>query len=205
MFSGENLAYVRSGRIIFKGLSFDLKPSEHILLQGPNGSGKSTLLQVLMGVLAPRAGTVRWQDQNVEEDIKAYHRHIQYLGHRNGLQPSLDLVQNASFWMGLAGIKPDEKIIESALKAVGLFDFADFPSHVLSAGQQRRLAIARLIVTKPKLWLLDEPTVSLDEASKAKFFEILQQHLHQGGMAIIATHDIQSSGGKKINMVDYHA
>lgn len=203
MFNGEELTFYRNGRPVFKGLGFQLDPGDKLLLRGANGSGKTTLLQVMAGLMRPQVGDVRWDGQSIYENVKAFQGRASYLGHRNGVQWGLTVYQNMKYWQALIGMPKNYDHKWRALKAVGLAELANFPAHVLSSGQQRRLAIARLLISPAKLWLLDEPTVGLDDASRQRFAGLLDAHLAGGGMAVIATHD-DHIVGDRLNMELFH-
>lgn len=153
-----------------------------MIVTGTNGSGKSTLLRVITGLLAPTSGTVHIED---DSDAFAY-EHMHYLGHMNALKPALSIEENLNFWRNFCGTPlrtPDE-----ALEAVDLAGIGHLPAAYLSAGQKRRVSIAKLLVTFKPVWVVDEPTAALDKASEQLFADLVKEHLHSGGMAIAATH-----------------
>jgi heme exporter protein A len=179
LLSVENLALGRGGRPLFSGLGFALRPGSLLLLRGPNGAGKSSLLLTLMGVLRPEAGRIDWHE---EEPPK-----LHYVGHQSGVKTRLTLLENLRFWRlvnGETGIEP-----ETALEAVGLGTIGALDAGYLSAGQTRRLALARLLVTDRKLWLLDEPLAALDAEGALRVARLIGQRLATGGAVIAATHD----------------
>lgn len=169
----RDLAVARGGLRTVEGVSFDLDAGQALVLRGANGIGKTTLLRTLAGLQKPVAGL-----------IKAAPDSSAYAGHADGLKPALSVAENLTFWTRVFG-GPG---IEAALAAMNLRELAARPAHALSAGQKRRLGLARLLVTGRPVWLLDEPTVSLDAASVALFTAMLRAHLGQGGAALIATH-----------------
>ena len=170
------LACLRGGRLVFAGLSFRLDAGEALVLTGPNGSGKSSLLRLVAGLVPAFAGTLDWTGAPGS---------IAYLGHQDAMKPSLTVDENLQFWTGFLGASRNAK---SALEAVDLAPLADLPAAYLSAGQRRRLSIARLVAVPRPIWLLDEPTSSLDTPSQARLAELMRDHLHAGGMIIAATH-----------------
>lgn len=181
--SVSGLAVLRSGRSVISHLGFAVNAGEALALTGPNGSGKSTLLRVLAGLLPTSAGTIEWsgsqEDMPLSEDAH-------YLGHRDALKPSLTPLELLTFWRSLLGRSVTDPL--TALERVGLGHAAYLPSAYLSAGQRRRLSLARLLVAHRPLWLLDEPTAALDQASETMFGALVADHLTHGGLALIATH-----------------
>ena len=178
--TGSGLAVVRNGRSVFSGLSFELAAGELLAVTGANGVGKSTLLRIVAGLLAPSAGRVSREPATADSLASELH----YLGHLDGLKTTLTVRRNLEFWRALwAG-----KAVELALEAVGLGNLADLPVGLLSAGQRRRLAIARLLIDERALWLLDEPATSLDAAGEQMLGRLIAAHLAAGGMAMVATH-----------------
>lgn len=179
----ENLACRRSGRLIFEGLSFTLQPGEAIALTGRNGAGKSSLIAILCGRLRPDGGSIRLEGVEDEADL-AEISHL--VGHRDGLKTALTARENLAFARDVLGdpaATPDE-----ALAAVGLGHAAALPAGYLSAGQRRRVALARLLVSRRPYWLLDEPLSALDTASQAMVAGLMRDHLAEGGAILAATH-----------------
>lgn len=181
IFSAENLSAIRGEQTIFSSVNFKLEAGDLLLVTGTNGSGKSTLLRVVAGLLPNFSGKIEMSpaDKPIQEQCH-------YLGHQNALKPSMSVGENLEFWQKYCG-SPDDEVGE-ALEKVGLAGVQDIPAGYLSAGQKRRIAIARLLVTRRSLWLVDEPTAALDAKSEKMFAKILQAHLDKGGIAIAATH-----------------
>ncbi|ODT71873.1 MAG: heme ABC exporter, ATP-binding protein CcmA [Pelagibacterium sp. SCN 63-23] len=178
----EGLAYGRDGHALVSGLSLRLEPGTGLLLRGPNGSGKSTLLLTLAGLLPPLSGRLDYAGHDPDQGSA-----LHYCGHRNGVRPRLTVAETLDFWIAINGdhgLSRDE-----ALAKVGLGKAARLDAGYLSAGQQRRLALARLLVSPRPLWLLDEPTAALDADGQALVAGLVADHLAQGGSAVIATHD----------------
>ncbi len=169
----RNLAVARGGVTVLQGLCFAVAPGKALVLRGPNGSGKTTLLRTLAGLQPAIAGKI-----SIPADAVAY------AAHSDGLKSTLTVAENLAFWAAIYG----GSNVDSALEALDLVPLARRRAGELSAGQKRRLGLARLLVTGRPLWLLDEPTVSLDARSAALFVAVLRQHLAAGGAAIIATH-----------------
>jgi len=171
--SVEGLAVSRGGLPLLEGLAFEVPTGGALVLRGPNGSGKTTLLRTLAGLQPPDAGAFRPGPEAMA-----------YAAHADGLKPTLTVAENLSFWAAVFGADG----IERAVAAFGLGPLLARPAANLSAGQKRRLGLARLLVTGRPVWLLDEPTVSLDTVATAGFADILRAHLAAGGSALIATH-----------------
>ena len=177
----SGLAAERGGRPVFSGLSFSAVSGELIAVSGPNGAGKSTLLRVVSGLLHPVSGSVRF-DPPDEEAARLVH----YVGHADALKPALSVAENLGFWRQVwrgTGLDP-----EAALDRMGLAHLASLPAGVLSAGQKRRVALARLLLASRPIWLLDEPATALDSAGQAGLGGLLSGHLATGGIALVATH-----------------
>lgn len=177
----EGLAAIRGERLVFAGLSFALPHGAAMLLVGPNGSGKSTLLRLLAGLGRAEAGRLLWGGEDALLDRTAHAGRVAYLGHQDAVKPGLSVAENLAFWGGRAAVA-------AALEAVDLARLAELPARMLSAGQKRRLALARLPLAAAPLWLLDEPTLGLDTASVARFGALLAGHRAAGGIVIAATH-----------------
>ncbi len=179
----RGLTVRRGFRLLFEGLDLDLGSGEILQLTGPNGSGKSTLMRVIAGFSQADTGSIRWRDlpENPEPaNLLNYH------GHRDGLREALTPAENLAFAGALLG--GDLAEIPVALEKLGVSALADLPVQVLSAGQRRRVALARLLVAPRPLWLLDEPFAALDSDGQARVTALLADHARQGGMAIVATH-----------------
>ena len=183
MLQAIGLAAFRGERLVFRDLDFALEVGGALLLTGPNGAGKSTLLRLLAGLLRPAAGRLDWDGEDALADLPAHARRVAYLGHQDAVKPGLTAAENLLFAARLSGADAGD-----ALAAVGLDDLADLPARMLSAGQKRRLALARLHLSRAALWLLDEPTLGLDTSSVERLGGMLGAHREQGGLLIAATH-----------------
>jgi heme exporter protein A len=184
----EGLSATRGEDLIFQDISFEIAGGEALVVKGPNGSGKSTLLRVLAGLLPAESGTAKLVAAAHPVDRVGEAAH--YLGHRNAMKRELTVDENLAFWKaffsdfaGGEGMDVDE-----AVESVGLGDIAHLPFGYLSAGQQRRMAMAKLLVAWRPVWILDEPTAALDAAAEAMFAGLVTTHLTRGGIAIAATH-----------------
>jgi heme exporter protein A len=205
LFAGHDITCVRGGRTVFAGLDFALGPGEALVLLGPNGSGKSSLLRLMAGLLRPAKGAVTWDGEPIADDPEAHHGRFHYVGHQDALKAALTVAENLRFWASLAGATGDEDAIRAALARFGLAHLSDIPFRMLSAGQRRRLALARTLAAAAPLWLLDEPTVALDSEAVAALEETLAGHRDGGGMAVIATHAAIDVGAARELDLSRHA
>jgi heme exporter protein A len=178
----DGLACRRGDHQVFTGVSAALDPGSALLVTGPNGAGKTTLLAAIAGSLRPAAGTIGWT--GLPDDTPAGEL-IQHLGHLGAVKPSLSLAENLGFWRDLYGGTGD---LAAALASAGLDGLGAYPAGILSAGQARRLALARLIVAPRPVWLLDEPTAGLDADGAQWVAVLIADHLAAGGIAVVATH-----------------
>lgn len=183
LLEAQDLACLRGERAVFAGLSFRLPAGGALLLTGANGAGKSTLLRVLAGLLPAAEGRLLWAGEDALADRAAHARRLRYVGHGDALKPALTARENLLVFARLWGGDP-----EQALAEVGLAPLADLPARVLSAGQKRRLGLARLALGSAPLWLLDEPTTGLDAASVGRLGGLLARHRAAGGAVVAATH-----------------
>ena len=181
----EGLACQRGGHVIVAPLSFEVRAGQALILRGPNGAGKTTLLRTIAGFLHPAAGRVRVHGPKGDASAEG---HFHYIGHVNGIKPRLSVIENVSFWRRYYGGGGDVEAAEAALEAFDLLELADYRAAHLSQGQARRLGLARLLAAPRPIWLLDEPSVSLDAASTKKLEAAIARHLASGGIAIVSTH-----------------
>jgi len=182
--AAEGLSGERGGERIFSGISFELESGRALAVTGPNGAGKTTLLRIIAGLLPAAEGRVTLSGD--EERWPGVAGACHYLGHLNAMKAALTVEENLAFWrafLGATGLFPQE-----ALEAVGLSGIGHLPFAYLSAGQRRRTAIARLLVSHRPVWLLDEPTAGLDQASASRFSALMREHLAAGGIIVAATH-----------------
>jgi heme exporter protein A len=178
-----SVAAFRGERLVFRDLDFSVPAGGALLLAGPNGSGKSTLLRLLAGLVRPAAGLLLWDEADALADLSSHAARLAYIGHQDAIKPGLTVAENLHFAARLTG-----GCIAEALTAFGLADLADLPARLLSAGQRRRLALARLALSAAPLWLLDEPTLGLDQASVERLGALLAGHRARGGIIVAATH-----------------
>lgn len=183
---GRQLACVRGGRLVFEGLDFAVEPGQALLLRGPNGVGKSSLLRLMAGFLPPAAGAIIWDGNPITKDPDGHRARTLYTGHLDALKLALTGRENLAFWARIGGHGAAR--VTNALARLGISHLADIPAQLMSAGQRKRLNLARLVAAPASLWLMDEPATSLDADGAALVGEIMAAHLDSGGIVIAATH-----------------
>ena len=194
--SASQLTVERGGRTVFSNLSFELDAGGSLTVTGPNGAGKSTLLRALAGLLPLRGGTISCTALSGETLAEQAH----YIGHADALKGPLTAAENLEFLAAMLDAGHGGMPVETALAEFGLSHAANLPVTYLSAGQKRRAALAKLLVVKRPVWLLDEPSTALDAASQARMAEIMATHLAQGGMIVAATHARLDLGGRELRL-----
>jgi heme exporter protein A len=180
---GHAVRCVRGGREVFSDLDFEVASGDVLAVTGPNGAGKTSLLRLIGGLILPAGGSVELEGG---EDELTLADQAHYLGHRDAMKPALSVLENLSFWRDFLGGGTGDA--SECLTAVGLDHAAHLPAAYLSAGQRRRLSMARLLATPRPIWLLDEPTSALDAAGQALFVDLINDHLARGGLVMAATH-----------------
>ena len=206
LFSVNDLTASRAGKRLFQGVSFAMEPGAALVLVGPTGSGKSSLLRLLAGFGRPTSGVIAWDGVDIRDDLEEYRGRLQILGHADAVKPALRVAELLKFWVALAGAAVDEDRIVDALAVVGLDRLRETPCRFLSAGQRRRLALARLVSYDRPLWLLDEPSVGLDADSIVKLAGVIARHRERGGMVILSTHqDLGLDSARTLSLEDYPA
>ena len=194
--SATNLACRRGGRDVFAGVSFSVTSGESLMIRGRNGAGKSSLLRMVVGLVRVAGGRLSLDGGDPELSVG---EQAHYLGHLDALKPSLSVEENLRFWSAFLGATVSD--LSEPLRAVGLDALADLPAAYLSAGQRRRLSIARLLAVKRPLWLLDEPTSTLDTAAQKRLGEVMLAHLAGGGIILAATHGpLDLDGARELNL-----
>ena len=192
----NKLGCVRGDRRLFSGLDLSLAAGTYLQVTGPNGSGKTSLLRILCGLLTPAEGEIKWQGENIRSLAEDYFTSVTYLGHRHGVKDELTAVENLRISNALNGIVVSKERAREVLGRMGLAGRESLPARLLSEGQRRRVALARLLTCNTKLWLLDEVMTSLDKGAMALVRSLIEEHLAGGGIAIVATHqDLELATG----------
>ena len=185
--SAREIEFWRSDHQVLAGVSLELAAGECMHVLGPNGSGKTTLLRIIAGLLTPEQGTVRWGGRDIRHERDAWSAGLSYLAHSDGLKPELTARENLAFEVGIR--RPvDASELDGALDCVGLAAERNRTAGTMSAGQHRRLAIARVVLAAVPLWILDEPYTNLDAAGAATMSDLIRKHLDAGGAALLAAH-----------------
>ena len=184
----NNLQCIRGDRELFSDLSFELSDKQLMRLEGKNGTGKTTLLRTVCGLFIPDQGEILWQGLSIKNQDEAYRKALFYLGHNNAIKADLTALENLKINNSIAGDAATNSDLMQALDKIGLYAFEDLPTRQLSQGQKRRVSLARLLLSKAKLWILDEPFVALDVAAVELLQQIIAGHIENGGMAILTTH-----------------
>jgi len=201
MLEVSNLACSRGDHRLFSGLSFALHPGQIMQVQGANGSGKTSLLRMLCGFIIPDEGKITWCGEDVRNLDEDYCAELLYLGHLNAVKDELSGLENLRISAGLSGVELDEKEALAALRRMGLRGRERLPAKVLSQGQRRRVALARLLTSDASFWILDEPLTALDVGAVALIQELVAEHLARQGMVIFTTHQpLQVAGVEMRNL-----
>jgi heme exporter protein A len=201
-FTGHDLTCIRGERTVFTGLGFAVTSGGALVLTGPNGSGKSSLLRLMAGLLHPAAGAVAWNGESTAEDPDAHRERLLYVSHQDAVKPALTVGENLGFWAALT-ISPRGQgdVVGPALQAFGIDHLAEVPARYLSAGQKRRLTLARLVATPAALWLLDEPTTALDTDAVVRLRRVIEHHRADGGLVVVSTHaDLDLADARSLDL-----
>jgi heme exporter protein A len=182
----RELCCVRDDRVLFKGLNLQLGEGQILLVEGKNGSGKTSLLRILTGLALPESGEVLWRGKPIGEVGPEYYEQVNYVGHHDGIKRDLTCLENLRLVQAMG--RPVDIDLDDALHKVNLYRFGENFVATLSAGQKRRLAMARMVVTEAQVWIMDEPFTSLDKASMAMFQTMFEEHLQKGGVIVMTSH-----------------
>jgi len=193
--------------MLIEGLDLDFNAGEIVQIAGPNGVGKTTLLRCLASLSQYYQGEILWQGRELQSQLFNYRQNLLYLGHQTGIKAALTPRQNLAWYLGQQAREMDfQQQLEQALDAVDLFGYEDMPCHNLSAGQQRRVALARLFLSRARVWVLDEPLTAIDKAGVLKLAALFEQHSKQGGLVLLTTHqELDLKQLRKIDLSDYIA
>jgi len=199
LFQGQGLVCVRGEHMVFRGLDFELSSGGALVLIGPNGAGKSSLLRLMAGLLKPYDGKLLWDGEDALDDFDEHGAHLHYVGHHDAVKAVLSVSENIKFWAELRGGGEDG--IAEALATFDIKHLYDTPGQFLSAGQKRRVNLARIIAAPAPLWLLDEPTTALDKATIKRLEAAIQKHRDGGGMVVLSTHaDVDMPGSEVLDV-----
>jgi heme exporter protein A len=187
---------VRDGRALFEALTVQVEAGQILQIEGVNGAGKTSLLRILCGLSEPRSGTVYWRGQDIRVCRPVYHRELLYIGHNPGIKPELTPLENLRFFGALTGHSRTESDLATALERTGLYGYEDTKVAMLSAGQRRRVALARLWLNDAPLWILDEPFTAIDRDGVSHLEARLGSHIQAGGLAVLTSHQaLRLDGG----------
>lgn len=202
MLEVRDLECVRGDHRLFADLSFCLQPGELLHLKGLNGSGKTSLIRALCGLMVPAAGEILWQGKSLRSVREEFNRDLTYLGHLGAIKGELTAYENLHLSCQMTGIRVSDGQIVDALAKLGLAGREELPTKVLSQGQKRRVALARLLIEDTRLWLLDEPFTALDVGAVELVKSLIVDHLDGGGMVILTTHQVVEIGAGKLQTID---
>lgn len=197
----ENLSYEINDKLILTDLSLAVRSGEILFIEGGNGSGKTTLLRILCGLMQADEGRISWNGESIQSALLDYYQQLTFIGHATGVKPELTTIENMRFFSALSGL-PASADIESALEWVGLSGYENSPGRHLSYGQQRRIALSRLMINSSLLWILDEPFAGLDKKMIGKLQDRFVEHASDGGLLILTSH--QSIDLNKVNSIRIH-
>ena len=201
MFKVNDLVCERNGRVLFRDLAFSLNSGDILHVQGSNGVGKSSLLRILCGLLEPAAGSVLWNNQDIYQDSSTFTANVGYLGHKLGLKSQLTVLEN----LRLFAQAPSEHEERTWLSQFDVLDVKHQRVETLSAGQQQRVALARLLARKARLWLLDEPFTAIDQQGSRALEQVMLRHQQSGGMIIFTSHQDVQLPGASVRLIGLHA
>ncbi|XAW89035.1 cytochrome c biogenesis heme-transporting ATPase CcmA [Vibrio sp. CDRSL-10 TSBA] len=201
MLDVKNLTAIRDDRALFEGLSFTIQSGELVQIEGRNGTGKTTLLRIITGLGDRDEGTIHWNQVNIEADRDSYHQDLLFLGHQTGIKRELTALENLHFYQSVHARSTVREDLYQALTQVGLAGREDVPVAQLSAGQQRRVALARLWLSRQKLWILDEPLTAIDKQGVKVLEALFLKHAEQGGIVVLTTHQDMFADNPKLRKI----
>ncbi len=184
----ENLACQRGDKVLFHHLNLQIQAGDFVQIEGHNGIGKTSLLRIVAGLAVPLEGKVRWNSEEIFKQCEAFNYDLLYLGHQSGIKPELNAWENLCFYQQISHCRQGDEILWNVLQTVGLLGREDIPAAQLSAGQQKRIALARLWLSEAPLWILDEPFNAIDKKGVAVLTALFEQHAQRGGIVILTSH-----------------
>lgn len=200
----ENLACQRGDKVLFHRVNLHIQAGDFVQIEGHNGIGKTSLLRIIAGLASPLEGEVRWNSDAIIKQREAFHSDLLYLGHQSGIKQELNAWENLRFYQQITSCRQGDEILWDVLQTVGLLGREDIPAAQLSAGQQKRIALARLWLSEAPLWILDEPFNAIDKKGVAVLTALFEQHAQNGGIVILTSHqEVPSAHLKKINLEQF--
>ena len=201
MLEVSNLTAIRDDRVLFENLQFEIKPGELVQIEGRNGTGKTTLLRIVTGLGDIEEGIIKWKGEEVEKSRDVFHQDLLFLGHQTGVKRELTALENLRFYQSIHNNRSSEEEIFAALAQVGLAGREDVPVAQLSAGQQRRVALARLWLSNQILWILDEPLTAIDKQGVKVLESLFASHADNGGIVVLTTHQDMFADSPKLRKI----
>ncbi len=201
MLEVSNLTAIRDERVLFENLQFEIKPGELVQIEGRNGTGKTTLLRIVTGLGDREEGIIKWKGEEVEKSRDVFHQDLLFLGHQTGVKRELTALENLRFYQSIQNNRSSDEEIFTALTQVGLAGREDVPVAQLSAGQQRRVALARLWLSKQILWILGEPLTAIDKQGVKVLESLFASHADNGGIVVLTTHQDMFSDSPKLRKI----
>ena len=200
----ENLACQRGDKVLFHHLNLQIQAGDFVQIEGHNGIGKTSLLRIVAGLAVPLEGKVRWNSEEIFKQREVFNYDLLYLGHQSGIKPELNAWENLRFYQQISHCRQGDEILWNVLQTVGLLGREDIPAAQLSAGQQKRIALARLWLSEAPLWILDEPFNAIDKKGVAVLTALFEQHAQRGGIVILTSHqEVPSAQLKKVNLEQF--
>ncbi|EGQ7648157.1 cytochrome c biogenesis heme-transporting ATPase CcmA [Vibrio alginolyticus] len=201
MLEVSNLTAIRDERVLFENLQFEIKPGELVQIEGRNGTGKTTLLRIVTGLGDREEGVIKWKGEEVEKSRDVFHQDLLFLGHQTGVKRELTALENLRFYQSIQNNRSSDEEIFIALTQVGLAGREDVLVAQLSAGQQRRVALARLWLSKQILWILDEPLTAIDKQGVKVLESLFASHADNGGIVVLTTHQDMFADSPKLRKI----